>query len=142
MWHYEDYNIFVVLFRQLPFILLYNSLCVQLFFFCSLSLLHFYLYLLLQSIFAHEQYCTILSVLYTRLVCMYYQLKGKHIAKVIQWIDTVGCPTVFKTEPMLFLLKLNITSINHFYPVKYDKKTKSRNKRNTFFLKFELNYVN
>ena len=30
LWHYEDYNIFAVLFTQLSFILLYNSLCVQL----------------------------------------------------------------------------------------------------------------
>ena len=53
MRHYEDYNIFVALFLQLSFILLYNSLCVQ---FCfSLSLLHSYFYLLLHSIFAHEK---------------------------------------------------------------------------------------
>ena len=40
--------------------------------FCSLSLLHSYLYLLLQSIFAHENniiLCTLLCVLCTRLVC-------------------------------------------------------------------------
>ena len=32
LWHYEDYNIYVVLFRKLFFILLYNGSCVQLFF--------------------------------------------------------------------------------------------------------------
>ena len=53
LWQYEEYNIFIVHFIQLPFILLCNGVFVQLDF-CSLFLLHSYLYLLLQSIFAHE----------------------------------------------------------------------------------------
>ena len=67
MWHNEDYNIFIVHFIQLAFILLYNGLCMQLFFY-SPSLLHSYLYLLL---FAHGK--NILLYTFMRTFTTYYQ---------------------------------------------------------------------
>ena len=67
LWHYEDYNIFVVFFRQLFFYtVVQRFMCAIVF--CSLSLLHSYLYLLLQSIFTHEK-----NTMYNfkRLVCTF-----------------------------------------------------------------------
>ena len=54
LWHYEDYNIFVVLVRQLYFYtVVQRFMCAVVF--CSLSLLPSYLYLLLKSTFTHEK---------------------------------------------------------------------------------------
>ena len=71
LWHYEGYNIFIIHFIQLYFILLYNRLCVQLFSLylcCTLINISCYSqYSLMRKI----QYCTLLCVLCTHLVDSY-----------------------------------------------------------------------
>ena len=122
LWQYEDSNMFVVLFKQLSFIMLYNGLYVKLLCFvfylcCTLIYICCYnSYSLMRKI----QFCTLLSVLCTRLIdsmlnpyltrCYWYFLQKllklflnelfKTFFKI--WYHYVCKRTSLKYSPILF----------------------------------------